>query len=91
MQVLAANGLLEKVSVINKDAGLLERGQDLQHAGVNIIVADFFDAGKHLVAICVSNRRLAFSINMGGRHRASRTRHERAANTGTWAALLMCA
>lgn len=46
LQVLAANGLLEKISVINKDAGLLERGQDLRHLGVNIIIADFFDAGE---------------------------------------------
>ena len=45
MQVLAGNGLLEKVSVIQKDVGLLERGQDVREQGVNIIVADFFDAG----------------------------------------------
>lgn len=31
--------------MINKDAGLLERGQDIRHMGANIIIADFFDAG----------------------------------------------
>ena len=45
VQVVAVNGVAEKVSVVQRDAGLLERGKHVRRLGVNIVVADFFDAG----------------------------------------------
>ena len=46
MQVLAANHLSEGVSVVHSDAALLERGREVRPLGVNIVLADLFDAGK---------------------------------------------
>jgi hypothetical protein len=45
LQVVAVNGAAEKVSVVQRDAGLLERGKHVRRLGVNVVVADFFDAG----------------------------------------------
>ena len=45
MQVAAANGQSAVVSVIQRDAGLLERGSGVRLLGMNLVVADFFDAG----------------------------------------------
>lgn len=42
---MAANGLSEKVSVVHRDAALLERGRDVRRLGANIVVVDMFDAG----------------------------------------------
>ncbi len=43
--MVAVNGVGEKVSVVQKDAGLLERGKQVRRLGVNLVTADFFDAG----------------------------------------------
>lgn len=45
VQVVAVNGAAEEVSVVQRDAGLLERGKHVRRLGVNVVVADFFDAG----------------------------------------------
>ncbi|KAK9815442.1 hypothetical protein WJX72_003717 [[Myrmecia] bisecta] len=44
-KAVAANGLSERVSVVERDIGLLERGREVRRLGANIAVADFFDAG----------------------------------------------
>ncbi|KAL4424877.1 hypothetical protein ABPG77_002100 [Micractinium sp. CCAP 211/92] len=41
----AANGLSERVSVVYRDIGLLQRGREVRPLGVNVVVADVFDAG----------------------------------------------
>ena len=41
----AANGLAERVSVVHRDVGLLQRGREVRPLGVNIVVADLFDPG----------------------------------------------
>lgn len=41
----AANGLSDRVSVVNRDAGLLQRGREVRALGANIVIADVFDAG----------------------------------------------
>ncbi len=40
MQVMAANGVSERVSVVNKDVALLERGRDVRYLGCNLAIAD---------------------------------------------------
>lgn len=45
MQVLAANEQSHSVNVICRDAGMLERGEDVRALGVNLLIADFFDSG----------------------------------------------
>lgn len=42
----AANGLSGRVSVVHRDAGLLQRGREIRALGVNVVVADLFDAGE---------------------------------------------
>lgn len=44
--MVAVNGAGEKVSVVQRDAGLLERGKQIRRLGVNVVTADFFDAGR---------------------------------------------
>lgn len=44
-QAVAANDLGGRVSVVHRDAGLLERGHEMRRLGANIVVADFFDSG----------------------------------------------
>lgn len=41
----AANGLSDRVSVVQRDGGLLQRGREVRALGVNVVVADVFDAG----------------------------------------------
>jgi protein arginine N-methyltransferase 7 len=41
----AANGLSSSISVVQRDVGLLQRGRDVRALGVNLVVADLFDAG----------------------------------------------
>ena len=58
LQVVAVNGVAERVSVVQRDAGLLERGKHVRRLGVNIVVADFFDAGagpghKPRAVVCI--------------------------------------
>ena len=48
VQVLAVNHLSENVSVVHSDAALLERGREVRPLGVNIVLADIFDAGQRL-------------------------------------------
>lgn len=45
MQVVAANGLSERVSVVHKDIALLERGREVRYLGCNLAIADLFNAG----------------------------------------------
>lgn len=45
MQVVAVNGLSHKVSVVQKDIALLERGHEVRYLGCNLAIADLFDAG----------------------------------------------
>ena len=50
------NGLSDKVSVVHRDAALLERGREAPRTGVNLVVADMFDAGvSHSHAHCSSS------------------------------------
>lgn len=41
----AANGLSERITVVERDVALLERGQNVRAKGVNLIICDMFDAG----------------------------------------------
>ncbi len=41
----AVNGVGDRVSVVQRDAGLLQRGRDVRRLGANVVVADFFDSG----------------------------------------------
>lgn len=41
----ASNALSEKISIINRDACLLERGKGVRHSGLNVCVLDIFEAG----------------------------------------------
>ena len=45
-QVVAVNGVSDKVSVVKKDISLLERGKEVRYLGANLAVGDIFDAGK---------------------------------------------
>jgi hypothetical protein len=45
VQAVAANGLGNRVSVVHRDVAKLERGHEVRRLGVNLVVADFFDAG----------------------------------------------
>ena len=42
----AANGLSGRVSVVHRDAALLQRGKEVRPLGVNLVLADIFDAGE---------------------------------------------
>jgi protein arginine N-methyltransferase 7 len=42
----AANELSGRVSVMQRDAALLQRGKEVRPLGVNLVLADIFDAGK---------------------------------------------
>ena len=42
----AANGLSGRVSVVHRDAALLQRGMVVRPLGVNLVLADIFDAGE---------------------------------------------
>ncbi|KAK9825810.1 hypothetical protein WJX74_009582 [Apatococcus lobatus] len=44
-RAVAANDLGGRVSVVHRDAGLLERGHEMRRLGANVVVADFFDSG----------------------------------------------
>ena len=44
-RVVAANGLSSRVSVVQRDCALLQRGTEVRQRGVNMVVLDFFDAG----------------------------------------------
>lgn len=46
LQSIAVNGLSERVSVVHRDVGLLQRGREVRPLGANIAIADMFDAGK---------------------------------------------
>ncbi|PSC69443.1 arginine methyltransferase [Micractinium conductrix] len=41
----AANSLSKAVSVVHRDAGTLQRGREIRPLGVNVVIADVFDAG----------------------------------------------
>lgn len=45
-QVAAMNKLSDKISVVQKDIALLERGKDMRYLGANLAIGDVFDAGK---------------------------------------------
>ncbi len=39
------NKLSDKVSVVQKDIALLERGKEVRYLGINLAIGDIFDAG----------------------------------------------
>lgn len=41
----AANGYSNRISVVHRDAAMLQRGKEIRHFGVNLVVADMFDSG----------------------------------------------
>ena len=45
-QVAAVNQVSQNISVVHSDAALLERGKGVRPLGVNIVLADLFDAGQ---------------------------------------------
>ena len=45
-QAVAAAGLSSKVSVVHRDVALLQRGREVRPLGVNLVIADLFDAGE---------------------------------------------
>jgi hypothetical protein len=45
LQVMAVNGLSERVSVVHRDVALLQRGREVRPLGCNLAIADLFDAG----------------------------------------------
>lgn len=51
-QVAAMNKLSDKVSVVQKDIALLERGKHVRYLGANLAIGDIFDAGM-LALNCV--------------------------------------
>lgn len=46
-QVAASNGLSNRISVVTRDVAKLQRGKDVRRRGVNLVVADMFDAGAN--------------------------------------------
>ncbi|KFM29158.1 Protein arginine N-methyltransferase 7 [Auxenochlorella protothecoides] len=44
-QTVAANCVSDRVSVVHRDIACLQRGRDVRALGVNLVVADLFDAG----------------------------------------------
>lgn len=44
-QVAAVNYVSDKVSVVNKDIALLERGREVRYLGANLAIGDIFDSG----------------------------------------------
>jgi len=44
-KAMAANGQTGRVSIVNRDVGLLQRGREVRPLGVNMVVADVFDGG----------------------------------------------
>ena len=40
------NKLSDKVSVVQKDIALLERGKEVRYLGINLAIGDIFDAGR---------------------------------------------
>ena len=62
---VAANGLSAKVSVVCKDAALLERGIHGPHEGCNMIVVDLFDCGltgEHVLYMLEEARRKVANV-----------------------------
>eukprot|EP00889_Picochlorum_renovo_P001970 jgi/Picre1/29000/NNA_004394.t1 len=41
----AASGYSKKISVVHRDAALLQRGKEVRPLGTNVVIADMFDAG----------------------------------------------
>ncbi len=42
---IAANGLSQRIAVVSRDVGLVERGKEVRQLGCNFVVLDMFDAG----------------------------------------------
>lgn len=40
------NKLSDRVSVVQKDIALLERGKEVRYLGINLAIGDIFDAGR---------------------------------------------
>jgi hypothetical protein len=59
---MAANGFSDRVSVVHRDIGLLERGREVRRLGANVAVADIFDAGARPTQLCRSNMGCAWSF-----------------------------
>ena len=53
VQSVAANGLSDRVSIVHRDIGLLQRGREIRALGANVALADIFDAGDcNLICLC---------------------------------------
>jgi protein arginine N-methyltransferase 7 len=61
----AANRVGRTINVVASDAGTLQRGKQVRPLGVNIVVADFFDAGGWAAVGGRVGRRAG---SWGGRH-----------------------
>ena len=55
MQVMAANGLSERVCVVQADVAMLQRGREVRPLGCNLAIADLFDAGT--ACFCLKHAR----------------------------------
>ena len=51
------NKLSDKVSVVQKDIALLERGKEVRYLGINLAMGDIFDAGRQNLCSCEGTRK----------------------------------
>ncbi len=47
------NKLSDRVSVVQKDIALLERGKEVRYLGINLAIGDIFDAGSSSIVLTV--------------------------------------
>ncbi|KAK3246571.1 hypothetical protein CYMTET_43897 [Cymbomonas tetramitiformis] len=71
---VAAN-CLGNVSVVERDAGLLERGKEVRRRGCNLVVVDFFDCGDHPAHITTCHVASLFCCSPASALAASRAAH----------------
>ncbi len=82
MQNVAANGLSDRVSVVHRDIGLLQRGREVLALGDNVAIADVFDSGMHTIMLCLElisygindlplNSSICYQCGLAGVHKAS--------------------
>ena len=50
LQAAAVNGLSDKISVVARDAALLERGREARREGVNLVTFDMFDSSTGILS-----------------------------------------
>jgi protein arginine N-methyltransferase 7 len=47
----SANKLSSQISVVSRDAAMLQRGREVRPMGANLVVADMFDSGGLLLLL----------------------------------------